>query len=65
MKAWNVRVHRPCGAVHLGQVSADTEASARCAALARWGATDDELRAGEADVAHAILSLDDFDVSAA
>jgi hypothetical protein len=65
MKTWNVRVHRASGAVHLGQVSADAEDSARCTALSRWGVTDDDLQAGEADAVQAILPLDDFDVSPA
>jgi hypothetical protein len=65
MKTWNVRVHRAGGSVHLGQVGGNTEDSARCAALSRWGVSDDELQAGEADAAQVILPLDDFDVSAA
>ncbi|MCL6509841.1 MAG: hypothetical protein K6U78_04055 [Anaerolineae bacterium] len=66
MKAWNVRVSRPGGARHIGQVMADREEWARCAALSRYGVTDEEIEAGEvADQERAILPDDDFDVSPA
>jgi len=63
MKTWNVRVHRVGGSKALGQVQETNEELARCAALSKFGlseedAEDGELRAG-------IYPADDFDVSPA
>ncbi|WP_406625404.1 hypothetical protein [Acidovorax sp. SDU_ACID1] len=46
MKQWNVRVERGGEAVHIGQVAETTEALARCAALSRYGVSEDEVEAG-------------------
>ena len=43
MKDWNVRVFREGRPVMLGQVSERNEALARCAALHKFGVSDDEL----------------------
>ena len=42
MKQWNVRVMRNGHAVHIGQVAESTEALARCAALSRYGVSEDD-----------------------
>lgn len=63
LKAWNVRVHRNGGSVYLGQVNETTEALARCAALSRYGISEDEAEEGA--LRPGIYPADDFDVSAA
>lgn len=66
MKTWNVRVCRNGRDLTLGQVHERNEALARCAALSRFGVSEDELASGEAgDGAEAIFPDDDFEVSAA
>lgn len=66
MKDWNVRVFREGRPVMLGQVSERNEALARCAALYKFGVSDDELAAGEGDKnGTAICPDDDFEVSPA
>lgn len=63
IKAWNVRVHRCGGSVELGQVHETTEDLARCAALYKFGVSEDEAGA---DARRAgIYPADDFDVSPA
>lgn len=47
MKDWWVRVIREGGAVTIGKVSETTEVLARCAALSRYGVSEDELDSGE------------------
>lgn len=42
MKQWNVRVVRNGHAAHIGQVAESTETLARCAALSRYGLSEDE-----------------------
>lgn len=53
MKPWNVRVMRNGQAVHIGQVAESSETLARCAALSRYGLSEDE--AEENDWGHAGL----------
>ena len=66
MKDWNVRVLREGRPVMLGQVSERNEALARCAALHKFGVSDDELVAGEGGRdGMAIRPDDDFEVSPA
>ncbi len=65
MTTWNVGVHRPGCTLEIGQVQARTEALARCAALSRWGVSEDELQTGTVDLQQAITPADDFDVSPA
>lgn len=63
MKTWNVRVRRNGRDLTLGQVHERNEALARCAALSRFGVSEDELASGEArDGAEAIFPDDDFEV---
>lgn len=42
MRQWNVRVMRNGHAAHIGQVAESTETLARCAALSRYGLSEDE-----------------------
>lgn len=63
MKTWNVRVHRAGGSTHLGQVHEVSEDLARCAALSKFGISDDETDLGTARAG--IYPADDFDVSPA
>ena len=63
MKAWNVRVHRNGATKLLGQVHETTEELARCAALSKYGISEDE--AEEGTLRAGIYSVDDFDVSPA
>ena len=66
MKDWNVRVFREGGPVMLGQVSERNEALARCAALHKFGVSDDELAMRERGrEGLAIRPDDDFEVSPA
>lgn len=63
MKTWNVRVRRNGRGLTLGQVHERNEELARCAALSRFGVSEDELASGEArDEAEAIFPDDDFEV---
>jgi len=69
MKPWNARVMRHGQAVHVGQVAESTETLARCAALSRYGLSEDE--AEEVERGHAgsrgaaIFPDEEFDVSPA
>lgn len=64
MKTWNVRVRRNGRDLTLGQVHERNEELARCAALSRFGISDDELAAREAQVGEGgILPDDEFEVS--
>ena len=66
MKTWNVRVRRNGRDLTLGQVHERNEELARCAALSRFGVSEDELAGGEArDGAEAIFPYDAFEVLAA
>ncbi len=66
MKAWNVRVFREGRPVMIGQVSERNEALARCAALHKFGVSDDELAMREwSREGLAIRPDDDFEVSPA
>jgi len=47
MKDWRVLVDRDGGAVDIGKVSETNESHARCAALWRYGVSEDELAVGE------------------
>ncbi|UEC01651.1 hypothetical protein [Burkholderia vietnamiensis] len=61
---WNVRVIRDGHAVHVGQVGESTEPLARCAALSRYGVSEDEIEAGEfRERGTAIYPDEDFEVS--
>lgn len=61
-KNWNVRVHLKTGSVHLGQVGEANEELARCAALSKFGISEDE----DTDLTRrGIRADDDFDVSPA
>jgi hypothetical protein len=64
MKLLKVRVHREGHSV--GQVSERNETLARCAALARFGASDEEVEAGEVRALHSVIGPnEEFDVSPA
>lgn len=63
MHTWNVRVQRNGTTVELGQVHEATEELARCAALSKFGITEEE--AEEGTNRKGIYPCDDFDVSAA
>lgn len=66
IKTWNVRVVRDGRAIHIGQVDEDTEALARCAALSRFGLSEQEVEADGAGVRRAAIYPDeDFEVSTA
>jgi len=66
MKDWNVWVCRGGRSLVIGKVSKQSEPLARCAALSRYGATDEEVASGEVrSVENAILPEDDFGVSIA
>ena len=66
MKAWNVRVFREGRPVMLGQVSESKETLACCAALHKFGVSDDDLAMGEwGRDGMAIRPDDDFEVSPA
>lgn len=63
MKDWRVRVVRDGGAVEIGKVSETTVALARCAALSRYGVSEDELAVGEVRPRNASIYPDeDFEV---
>ena len=42
LKEWNVRVMRNGHAIHVGQVAESTETLVRCAALSRYGVSEDK-----------------------
>lgn len=64
MRDWLVRVAREGDFVEVGQVSETSEPLARCAALSRYGVTEDELAAGGVRLRGAAIYPDeDFEVS--
>lgn len=64
MKQWNVRVMREGQSIHIGTVAESTELLARCAALSRYGLSEDEVEAGGVRSRGAAIYPDeDFDVS--
>jgi hypothetical protein len=63
MKTWNVRVHRGGRIKELGQVHETSEELARCAALSKFGISEEE--ADEGSMRAGIYPSDDFDVSPA
>lgn len=64
MKQWNVRVMREGRTIHIGQVAESSETLARCAALSRYGLSDDEVEAdGVRPRGAAIYPDEAFDVS--
>ena len=69
MKQWNVRVMRRGQSVHIGRVAESTETLARCAALSRYGVSEDEveeMKRGRTDPGSAVIYPDEeFDVSPA
>lgn len=63
LKKWNVYVNREGRSLYLGKVSERSEALARCAALSRFGVSQDDIDAGEAPSrGAAIYPDDDFEV---
>lgn len=60
MKPWNVVLNRGAG-LDLGQVNEKSEELARCAALHKYGISEDEIAEG-ADIARRITPEDDFSV---
>ena len=63
-KAWNVSVYRDGRSRYVGEVNERTEALARCAALSRFGVSDDEAEVGEGSPGdEAIHPDDEFEVS--
>ncbi|VVD75259.1 hypothetical protein PAQ31011_00834 [Pandoraea aquatica] len=68
MATWNVLVDRHPTSIYLGQVNEDTEELARCAALHKFGMSEDEyfdaLNHGE-EFPCGISPGDDFSVSRA
>lgn len=62
-KAWNVQVRRNGGTKQLGQVHETTEDLARCAALSKYGISEDDVEDGT--LRAGIYPADDFDVSPA
>lgn len=62
IKTWNVRVHLPTGSRHLGQVAEVNEELARCAALSKFGISEDDDTDPDR---RGIRAEDDFDVSEA
>lgn len=66
MKQWNVRVMREGQVLHMGQVAESTETLARCAALSRYGLSEDEVETGGVRPRGAAIYPDeDFEVSPA
>lgn len=64
LKRWNVYVWREVRSQYIGEVSERDEALARCAALSKYGVSDDEIAAGESRSPNrAIYPNDEFDVS--
>lgn len=68
-KRWNVRVKRNGQATHVGQVAESTETLARCAALSKYGLSEDEaeemVRSCTGLRGAAIYPNEEFDVSPA
>ena len=63
-KAWNVYVYRDGRSRYVGEVHERTEALARCAALSRFGVSDDGAEAGEGGPSdEAIHPDDEFELS--
>ena len=69
MTPWNVCVMRRGQSVHIGQVAESTETLARCAALSRYGLSEDEAEQMQQDRkgsrGPAIYPDEAFDVSPA
>lgn len=65
MRSWNVRVIRGGHAIHIGQVTESSEALARCAALSRYGISENEIEAKNGHLRAAIYPDEEFDASAA
>lgn len=66
MKLWNVRVHREGRSIDLGQAAESTESLARCAALSRYGLSEDEASETRRQPRRASIYPDEeFDVSPA
>jgi hypothetical protein len=64
MRRWNVRVCRDGRVLVIGQVTERSESLARCAALSRFGASEEEVAAGEVrSPESAIFPEEDFGVS--
>lgn len=67
MKTWNVMVDRYPSSLYLGQVNEDSEELARCAALSKFGMSEDEyfdaIKRGEDP--RGISPGDEFSVSRA
>lgn len=63
MKTWNVRVHRAGGSQLLGQVHETSEELARCAALSKFGVSEEDAEDGTPRAG--IYPADDFDVTLA
>ncbi|WP_298434855.1 hypothetical protein [Ottowia sp.] len=59
MKDWSVRIHRQEGSITVGQVTERNEALARCAALARYGVSEEEIAAGEVGAKDSAIYPDD------
>ena len=69
MKQWYVRVMRRGQSVHIGRVAESTETLARCAALSRYGVSEDKAEEIErnriAPRSAVIYPNEEFDVSPA
>ena len=64
LKRWNVYLRRKGRLRYIGEVSERQEALARCAALSRYGVSDEEIAAGErGSPDRAIYPDDEFSVS--
>jgi hypothetical protein len=64
LKTFNVYVHRAGKSVHIGQVNERSEELARCAALSKFGISDDETIENFHPDDFIILAGDLFEVSA-
>ncbi|MDF3831427.1 hypothetical protein P3W85_00395 [Cupriavidus basilensis] len=61
---WNVRVYRDGSVSELGQVTETRESLAHCAALSRFGISEEDLAVGQVLVRGAAIYPDEeFDVS--
>ena len=66
MKHWKVRAVRDGRTVDVGQVDEPCESLARCAALSRFGVSEDEICAGEVRARAMVIYPDeDFEASPA
>lgn len=66
LRTWNVRLIRDGRTLHLGQVDESSEPLARCAALSRFGVTEEETAEGpHLKDANLIYPDEDFDVTPA